>query len=110
MGLAFYSPFYARENFYTPRKTRPHPDPILQTLRRTDSGVGKSREKELYREDIICPLDGKPCEKDCPDRYIDHPGGGCFLTTAQELGAKIIDLGGGDVGMMFTPNGKKVKI
>lgn len=42
--------------------------------------------------------------------YIDHPGGGCFLTTAQELGAKIIDLGGGDVGMMFTPNGKKVKI
>ena len=43
-------------------------------------------------KDIICPLDGKPCEKDCPDRYIDHPGGGCFLTTAQELGAKIIDL------------------
>ena len=42
-------------------------------------------------KDIICPLDGKPCEKDCPDRYIDHPGGGCFLTTAQELGAKIID-------------------
>ena len=39
-------------------------------------------------KDIICPLDGKPCEKDCPDRYIDHPGGGCFLTTAQELGAK----------------------
>ena len=34
-------------------------------------------------KDIICPLDGKPCEKDCPDRYIDHPGGGCFLTTAQ---------------------------
>lgn len=60
-------------------------------------------------KDIICPLDGKPCEKDCPDRYIDHPGGGCFLTTAQGMGAKLIDLGGGDVGMMFTPNGKKVK-
>ena len=51
-------------------------------------------------KDIICPLDGKPCEKDCPDRYIDHPGGGCFLTTAQGMGAKLIDLGGGDVGMM----------
>ena len=37
-------------------------------------------------KDIICPLDGKPCEKDCPDRYIDHPGGGCFLTTAQGWG------------------------
>lgn len=54
-------------------------------------------------KDIICPLDGKPCEKDCPDRYIDHPGGGCFLTTAQELGTKIIDLGGGDVGVLLTP-------
>ena len=33
----------------------------------------------------ICPLDGKPCEKDCPDRYKDEPAGGCFLTTAREL-------------------------
>ena len=57
-------------------------------------------------EQLICPLDGSPCEKDCLDRYIDRPG--CVLTTAQELGAKIIDLGGGDVGMMFTPNRKKV--
>lgn len=21
----------------------------------------------------ICPLDGKPCEKKCPDRYKDDP-------------------------------------
>ena len=28
---------------------------------------------------------------------------GCFLTTAQELGTKIIDLGGGDVGVLLTP-------
>lgn len=54
-------------------------------------------------KDVICPLDGRPCEKDCPDRYIDQPGGGCALTTAQELGAKIIDFGGGDVGMLFVP-------
>ncbi len=26
-------------------------------------------------KDVICPLDGQPCEKDCPDRYTDHPGG-----------------------------------
>ena len=57
-------------------------------------------------KNLVCPLDGSPCEKDCPDRYIDRPG--CVLTTAQELGATIIDLGGGDVGMMFTPNRKKV--
>lgn len=28
---------------------------------------------------------------------------GCFLTTSQELGTKIIDLGGGDVGVLLTP-------
>ncbi len=52
---------------------------------------------------LLCPLDGNPCEADCPDRYRDQPEGGCFLTTAHELGAKILDFGGGIVGMMFTP-------
>ena len=28
--------------------------------------------------DRICPLDGKPCEKDCPDRFHDTPDGGCL--------------------------------
>ena len=27
-------------------------------------------------QDLICPLDGKPCEEGCPDRYVDHPEGG----------------------------------
>ena len=56
---------------------------------------------------LICPLDGLPCEQDCLDRYVDQPEGGCTLTTAQELGARIIDLGGGSVGMVFTPDGKE---
>lgn len=54
---------------------------------------------------LTCPLDGKPCEADCPDRYVDQPEGGCFLTTAQELGAQIIYLGGDHVGMVFRPEG-----
>ena len=54
---------------------------------------------------LLFPLDGKPCERDCPDRYGDRPEGGCMLTTAQEQGAKIIDLGGGGVGLMFLPGG-----
>lgn len=55
-------------------------------------------------KEIICPLDNKPCEKDCPDRYVDQPKGGCFLTTALELGnASIVDLGNGKVGVLFTP-------
>lgn len=58
-------------------------------------------------KDIICPLDGKPCEKNCPDRYIDHPSGGCILTTAKELGANLIDLGRGNVGIVFVPNQRK---
>lgn len=33
---------------------------------------------------IICPIDGRPCEESCPDRYNDHPGGGCMLTTLIE--------------------------
>lgn len=52
---------------------------------------------------IICPIDGKPCEKDCPDRYTDRAEGGCILSTAQELGAKIVCLGGCDYGMVFRP-------
>lgn len=54
---------------------------------------------------LIYPLDNKPCEQDCPDRYTDQPG--CALTTAQEEGAQIVDFGGGCVGMVFTPDGKE---
>lgn len=56
---------------------------------------------------LTCPLDGNPCAADCPDRYHDQPEGGCILTTAQELGAQIIYLDGGDVGMLFQPTDKK---
>lgn len=55
-------------------------------------------------EQLICPLDGNPCEKECPDRYVDRPEGGCVLTTAQELGAKFLNFGGGNIGMIFTSN------
>lgn len=41
-------------------------------------------------ENLICPLDGKPCEQDCPDRYHDQPEGGCVLTTFLELGGNIL--------------------
>ena len=34
---------------------------------------------------IICPIDRRPCDPACPDRYVDQEGGGCFITTAQEL-------------------------
>ena len=46
---------------------------------------------------LICPVDGKPCDPQCPDRYIDREQGGCFLTTAQELG-------GGDVAAIYAPS------
>lgn len=52
---------------------------------------------------LICPILNLPCEADCPDRYPDQPEGGCRLTTAQEMGAKIVILGNGTVGMLFTP-------
>lgn len=33
----------------------------------------------------ICPLDGKPCEKNCPDRYKDDPRGGCILVAMHDV-------------------------
>ncbi len=56
---------------------------------------------------LICPLDNLPCELDCPDRYKDQPEGGCFLTTAQELGAAILPMGGDKVGLLFMPGKEK---
>ncbi len=51
-----------------------------------------------------CPLDGKPCEVNCPDRYRDEPEGGCILTTALDLGADLYRLDGGrDTAIVFTP-------
>ncbi len=51
----------------------------------------------------ICPLDGCPCAVDCPDRFPDEPEGGCHLTVAAELGAKVVDFGGNTVGLVFSP-------
>ena len=59
----------------------------------------RARKENDMKNEVICPLDGKPCDKKCPDRYPNRPG--CTLTTAQEIGAKIIDFGGRNVGMMF---------
>lgn len=58
-------------------------------------------------EQLICPLDEVPCERDCPDRYIDQPEGGCILTTAQELGAQIISLGDGLAGILYVPRERR---
>lgn len=39
---------------------------------------------------LTCPIDGKPCERDCPDRYADSSEVGCILTTAQKMGANLL--------------------
>ena len=33
---------------------------------------------------IICPLDGAPCDPECPDRWNDRPEGGCLLSMLME--------------------------
>ena len=35
-------------------------------------------------QQIICPVDGQPCEPDCPDRFTDRPEGGCLLSMLAE--------------------------
>ena len=51
----------------------------------------------------ICPLDGKPCAPDCPDRCHDEPAGGCILTAAVEQGGKVVQLDDGTAAIVFTP-------
>ena len=58
---------------------------------------------KAFIRDCICPLDGRPCEKSCPDRYIDDPRGGCILTDVKEAGGKIYPLGGGDYACVINP-------
>ena len=41
-------------------------------------------------KDRICPIDGKPCEKDCPGRFNDTPDGGCLLTLYQDMGIPVL--------------------
>lgn len=55
---------------------------------------------------VKCPLDGFPCQKDCPDRYTDMPEGGCILTTMQEQGGKVIGFVGDNAMIMFSPEGE----
>lgn len=50
-------------------------------------------ERKIAMQQLICPLDGLHCEKDCPDRYHDEPEGGCLLTTFLELGGNTLILG-----------------
>lgn len=66
---------------------------------------GKNLQSKGVVKQVICPLDGSPCEMDCPDRYRDRPDGGCQLTVAVELGGQVFDFGGGIVGMLFRPKG-----
>lgn len=40
--------------------------------------------------EIICPIDGKPCDPACPNRYIDQPGGGCVLSTVADMSDTVI--------------------
>ncbi len=47
--------------------------------------TGNNLQSKSVVKQVICPLDGLPCEMDCPDRYRDRPEGGWQLTVAVEL-------------------------
>lgn len=51
-------------------------------------------------QQIICPVDGQPCEAACPDRYRDREEGGCLLAdlAAHADTVMILQEGGGDNG------------
>lgn len=56
-------------------------------------------------KETICPIDGRPCDPACPERYHDQQGG-CWLTTAQEMGAQLLPLGGDTVAVVYLPDQK----
>ena len=55
--------------------------------------------------EVTCPLDGKPCDPECPDRFHDRPEGGCVLTLAQDLGAAVKPINDEYAVIIFTPEG-----
>ena len=61
----------------------------LTTLSLSDGSLKKERSTNV-NETVICPFDGRPCEYDCPDRYVDVPEGGCVITTALSLGISVL--------------------
>ena len=48
------------------------------------------REKAKAMQKIRCPIDGKPCDEHCRHRDTDAPEGGCFITTAIEMGTNVL--------------------
>ena len=50
--------------------------------------------KEPKVQIVTCPVDGKPCDPECPDRFHDTPDGGCFLTVAMEHADAVLLLEG----------------
>lgn len=52
-------------------------------------------------KDILCPLDGRPCDPACPEQYHDQSG--CWMTTAQKVGAQVLPLGGDTVAVVYLP-------
>ena len=72
-----------------PRKKRAKQAPLCGTNKQTERPSA---------EQPTCPLDGKPCDPECPDHFKDHPERGCVLTLAKEHGATVkpITPDGGD--------------
>ncbi len=48
--------------------------------------------KEKPVPQLLCPLDGKTCETNCPDRYVDQAEGGCLMTDVLKRGGAVIVL------------------
>lgn len=93
---------------HTLRKSLHNKDKDFETINGTRFFAELCTKKGEIMEQFIevtCPLDRLPCEKGCPDRYIDTPDGGCFLTTAAEMGANIIHVSDDCTAVMFSPGG-----
>ena len=52
-------------------------------------------------QQIICPIDKKPCDPACPDRFTDRPEGGCLMTEAQAHGALVLPQPNGTALIVF---------
>ena len=63
---------------------------IMQPTSKESNDVAQQEPMNATGVAIVCPIDGKPCDPACPNRYIDQPGGGCVLSTVADMSDTVI--------------------
>lgn len=59
---------------------------------------------------VTCPIDGKPCDPECPDRFIDRAEGGCLMTMLIEHSDSVLYISRANRNALETDKRKEGRI